>query len=116
MIVSRVVAAALSDLCPVTRLVGVARSLVGVQGCQLLVLRHEVAVLRRANPKPRLDWADRAVFAALIRWLPKTPRECRLVTPGTILRWHRCLVAKKWTYPHRLGRPPVDPSMRSSRC
>jgi putative transposase len=83
---------------------------------ELLVLRHEVAVLRRANPKPRLDWADRAVFAALIRWLPKTPRKCRLVTPGTILRWHRCLVAKKWTYPHRLGRPPVDPSMRSSRC
>jgi hypothetical protein len=48
------------------------------------------------------------VFAGLIRVLPKVLRECRLVTPGTILRWHRCLVARKWTYPHRLGRPPLD--------
>jgi hypothetical protein len=83
-----------------------------------VVLRHEVMVLRRANPKPRVDWADRAVFAALVPALPTMLRKHRLVTParscaGTILRWHRRLVAKKWTYPHRLGRPPVEDTVVS---
>src|SRR3954465_8058563 len=63
------------------------------------------------NPRPRLDWADRALFAALIQRLPAPLRGHRLVTPATVLRWHPRLVTKKWTYPNRSARPPLDPAI-----
>jgi putative transposase len=68
------------------------------------------------HPRLRLDWADRAVMAALIRLLPGRLREHRLVTPGTVLQWHRHLVTRKWAYSNQTGRPPVSGDRRAHRA
>jgi putative transposase len=80
---------------------------------EILVLRHQLAVLRRQAPRPRFEPADRAVLAAISRALPRARWSCFLVRPETLLGWHRRLVAGAWTYPPRgTGRPPLDQELQ----
>jgi putative transposase len=81
---------------------------------EILILRHQLAVLQRRTPRPRMNWADRALTAALARLLPTRRRLGLLVTPATILRWHRRLIARRWTTPPtRSGRPAIPAGLRA---
>jgi hypothetical protein len=108
MLVSCVLASALPDLLSAGEPVVVAHSFVDVQGCRAPGAASRSRRAAQSQPQVSPGLADRAVFAALARRLPLMLRGHRLITPGTILRWHRRLIAKKWTYPHRVGRPPVE--------
>src|SRR3954447_9351558 len=81
---------------------------------EILVLRHQLAVLQRRTPRPRITWTDRALIAVLTRLLPLRRRLGLLVTPATILRWHRQLIARRWTtQPARPGRPAIPAGLRT---
>jgi putative transposase len=80
---------------------------------EIVVLRHELAVLRRGVKRPPLRAADRWFLAASARTLPRAKWGAFLVTPATLLRWHRRLVAKRWTYDRQPGRPPIDREVRA---
>jgi putative transposase len=80
---------------------------------EVLVLRHQVAVLRRQVRRPDLEPVDRVLLAGLSRLLPRVRWAAFFVTPATVLRWHRDLIARRWTYPaRRPGRPPVTAQVR----
>jgi putative transposase len=81
---------------------------------EILVLRHQLTVLRRQVPRPRLELTDRVLLAAVSRVLPRPRWSCFFVQPETLLGWHRRLAAGAWTYPPRqTGRPPLDQECRS---
>jgi putative transposase len=84
----------------------------GFKELEIVVLRHELSVLRRQTRRPQLTTTDRVFLAAASRLLPRSSWRPFLVTPATLLRWHRRLVARRWTYAGRNGRPPIGGEIR----
>jgi hypothetical protein len=74
---------------------------------EIVVLRHELAILQRRTRRPPITVVDRVFLAAASRWLPRARWRSFIVSPATLLRWHRRLVAKRWTYARPVGRPPI---------
>jgi putative transposase len=100
-------------LCRSIQLLGLLARGDAAKDLELLVLRHQLAVLRRQTPRPRLEPADRALLAAVSRVLPRARWSCFLVKPDTLLRWHRRLIAGTWTYAQcQTGRPPLNPEVQ----
>ena len=80
---------------------------------EIVVLRHELAILQRRTRRPTMTWTDRFLLAAASRLLPGAHWRSFLITPATLLRWHRRLVAKRWTYARGVGRPPIRREIRA---
>jgi putative transposase len=74
---------------------------------EIVALRHELAIRRRRSRRPRMTWTDRIFLAAAGQLLPRARWRSFIITPATLLAWHRRLVAKRWTYRRRAGRPPI---------
>ena len=99
--------------CLIVGLIGLAARSGRSKDLEIIVLRHQVAVLRRQNPRPAIEDDDRTLLAAIAQALPRRLRLGWIVTPDTLLRWHRRRVARYWTYPpRRNGRPPTPAALR----
>jgi len=115
MITGRVVSAVVSDHDQgLFGWLGLLARSAAAKNVEILILRQEVATLRRQVTRPRLvTGPDRAILAALARLLPRPLRTSRIVTPATLLAWHRRLITRRWTYPQRSGRPPVTDDIQA---
>jgi hypothetical protein len=98
--------------CQATRWLALLARSSAAEDAELLMLRHEVQVLRRQVSRPRVNWANRGVLAGLARLLPRPSWNRLFVRPETLLGWHQDLVRRRWSYPSRRGRPAVTAELR----